>query len=44
LAVCFLVIVFSGCQAPQEPVTQESEEVFYPPAPSIPRLQFLKFI
>ncbi|MHC5093433.1 MAG: NHL repeat-containing protein [Planctomycetota bacterium] len=44
LAVCFLMIVFSGCQAPQEPVTQESEEVFYPPAPSIPRLQFLKFI
>jgi len=44
LAVSLLMVVFSGCQAPQEPVAQESAQVFYPPVPDIPRLQFLKYI
>jgi hypothetical protein len=44
LAVSFCVMLVSGCQGPQETVTQEAAKVFYPAAPDIPRLQFLRSI
>ncbi|MHC4287472.1 MAG: NHL repeat-containing protein [Planctomycetota bacterium] len=43
LVVC-AVILGTGCQAPQKPVAKKSADIYYPPSPDIPRIQFLKSI